>query len=640
MRPHDRPRLPAMPAIFRPGKRLRLALMAIAVVALTIPFMQEASAQFGIGGFGGGFGRMPGGGFGRMPGGGYGRMPGGSMRDPGLMGAPMRGPKGIGLRGVAPQGQVPKGTALRTPAGQVPGAQAAGARGAAEQGAGVHRSAAIRRAGLQGTGIRGGRRVPPRCRGPGCHRPGGPGVIVGVPPVLVPPDVGPPGPTGVVQDEGPPRRAGGSDGRGGVPPAGASATPPSSGGGRAISGVPPAGERRFVPDQVVGVMRAGLTDQQIDTFLRQNRLARTAGGEREIALIGARVFRFRITDGRPVRTAIAALERHPFVVSMQPEYLYRFAQVREAAGGNANPASAASTEQPPKRDPTIERLQYAVGKLNLAQAHRVVRGGEVLVAVIDSRVDSAHPELAGAVVREIDVLDDRDGKPHSHGTAMAGAIVAKARLMGVAPDARVIAVRAFSVTSAGTASGTSFALTHGLDRAVAEGARIVNLSFAGPADPLLARALKAARERGVVLIAAAGNAGPRAAPLHPAADPNVIAVTATDANDKVYKGANRGKHIAVAAPGVDILVPGPQEAYEMSTGTSVAAAHVSGVAALLMARNPALDPDGVRKVLTGSARGLGARDEYGAGLADAYNALLTVDPKVGEAIPLAGAPTQ
>jgi Subtilase family len=649
VRPHDRPRLPALPANSRLGKRLRAALVAIAAAALTIPSMQDASAQFGIGGFGGGFGRMPGGGFGRMPGGG--------MRDPGLMGAPMRGPmpKGVGLRGVGPQGQVPKGTVLRGTAGQVPGAQAVGARGAAQQGAGaqgramrgagmqgarVHGSAAVRRPGLQATGSRDGGRVPPRCRGPGCYRPGGPGVIVGVPPLVVPPDVGPTGPVGVVQDGGPPPRAGGSGGPGRVPPTGGSATPPSSGSGRAISGVPPAGERRFLPDQVVGVMRAGLTDQQIDTFLRQNRLARTAGGEQEIALIGARVYRFRITDRRPVRTVIAALERHPFVVSMQPEYLYRFAQAQEAVVGGANPASAARSEQPPARDPTIERLQYAVGKLNLAQAHRVVRGGEVLVAVIDSRVDSAHPELAGAVVREIDVLDDRDGKPHSHGTAMAGAIVAKARLMGVAPDARLIAVRAFSVTSGGTASGTSFALTHGLDRAVAEGARIVNLSFAGPPDPLLSRALKAARERGVVLIAAAGNAGPRAAPLHPAADPNVIAVTATDASDKVYRGANRGKHIAVAAPGVDILVPGPQEAYEMSTGTSIAAAHVSGVAALLMARNPALDPDGVRKVLTGSARGLGARDEYGAGLTDAYNALLTVDPKAGEAVPLAGAPTQ
>jgi hypothetical protein len=446
----------------------------------------------------------------------------------------------------------------------------------------------------------------------------------------------------VVEDDAPPpRRVGGGSHK---PPTGGKTAgrPPS---GRTASGVPPANERRFVPDQIVAVMRTDLTDRQMDTFLRQNRLARTVGGDQRIGLIDARVMRFRIVDGRAVRTVIAALERSPLVVSVQPEYLFAFAQTQEAsAGPDAARASApAASEEAPARDPTIERLQYAVGKLNLTRAHKVARGGEIVVAVIDSRIDGAHPELAGAVLREIDVLDDKDDKPHSHGTAMAGAIAAKARLMGVAPEARLIAVRAFSVNSAGAASGTSFALVRGLDRAVDEGARIVNLSFAGPADPLLSRALKAARDRGVVLIAAVGNAGPRAAPLYPAADPSVIAVTATDADDKVYKGANRGKHIAVAAPGVDILVPGPQGAYEMSTGTSVAAAHVSGVVALLMARNPALDPDGIRKILTGSARDLGARGpdaEYGAGLADAYSALLTLDPRPAQAVPLAGAPTQ
>jgi hypothetical protein len=513
---------------------------------------------------------------------------------------------------------MPGGGAMRGPGGGMPGA------------------------GPQGLNrVPGGGGMPPGCRGPGCGGPRGPGVIIGVPPLLVPPYA-----VQVVDDDEPPVRRSGS--RGKKPPTGGKTTqqPPA---GRTVSGMPPAGERRFVPDQIVVVLRAGLTEAQIDAFLRQHRLARTAGGDRQIALIGARVFRFRITDGRSVRTVIPPVQRDPRVLSLQPDYLYGFAQVQEAAAAAGSTDTAASApaaapkEEAASRDPEIERLQYVVGKLKLNQAHKVVRGGQVVVAVIDSRIDATHPELAGAVLREIDVLDDKDGKPHTHGTAMAGAIVAKARLMGVAPDAQLIAVRAFAVTSAGAAAGTSFALTQGLDRAVAEGARIVNLSFAGPADPLLSRALKAARDRGVVLIAAVGNAGPRAAPLHPAADPNVIAVTATDADDKIYKGANRGKHIAVAAPGVDILVPGPQGAYEMSTGTSVAAAHVSGVVALLMARNPALDPESVRKILTGSARDLGAKgrdDEYGAGLADAYNALLTVDPKAAEPVPLAGAPTR
>src|SRR6266511_1632151 len=120
------------------------------------------------------------------------------------------------------------------------------------------------------------------------------------------------------------------------------------------------------------------------------------------------------------------------------------------------------------------------------------------------------------------------------------------------------------------------------------------MSFAGPADPRLQDALLKANRKGIELIAAAGNAGPNSKPLFPAADPNVIAVTATDMDDSLFSGANRGKHIAVAAPGVDILAPAPDGAYQFTTGTSVAAAEVSGVAALLIERNPLLTPDCAR----------------------------------------------
>src|SRR4030095_13056558 len=93
-------------------------------------------------------------------------------------------------------------------------------------------------------------------------------------------------------------------------------------------------------------------------------------------------------------------------------------------------------------------------------------------------------------------------------------------------------------------------------------------------------------------------------PLYPAADRNVIAVTATDIEDRLYAGANRGNHIAVAAPGVDVLVPAPGGNFQFTTGTSVAAAHVSGVAALLIERNPKLTPSDVRRILTRTARSL------------------------------------
>jgi subtilisin family serine protease len=104
----------------------------------------------------------------------------------------------------------------------------------------------------------------------------------------------------------------------------------------------------------------------------------------------------------------------------------------------------------------------------------------------------------------------------------------------------------------------------------------------------------------------------------------VIAVTATDANDKIFTGANRGRYIAVAAPGVDILVPAPDDTYQLTTGTSVSSAEVSGIVALLLERNPSLTPEDIRKILTTSAKHPGAKerdDDFGSGLVDPSKAI-------------------
>src|SRR4029077_9000524 len=170
----------------------------------------------------------------------------------------------------------------------------------------------------------------------------------------------------------------------------------------------------------------------------------------------------------------------------------------------------------------------------------------------------------------------------------------------------------------------------GLDWASNQGVRIINMSFAGPKDPSLERALKAAYDKGIVLIAAAGNAGPKSPPLYPGADPNVIAVTATDADDKLFTGANRGKYISVSAPGVDILVPAPEGEYPITTGTSVEAAEVSGIVALLLEREPERAPAYIRRIRPLSAKRLspGDRDDnFGAGLIDPLQALQLADPR-------------
>src|ERR1700716_1498562 len=122
-----------------------------------------------------------------------------------------------------------------------------------------------------------------------------------------------------------------------------------------------------------------------------------------------------------------------------------------------------------------------------------------------------------------------------------------------------------------------------------------------------------------------------------------MAVSPTDAQDRLFAASNRGGHIAIAAPGVDIFLPAPNEKYQMTSGTSFSAAFVSGLAALMLERNPALNPGEVRAILVKTARDLGSpgRDDlFGAGEADAFAAVSAV--VAASAVPMAavpGAPT-
>src|SRR6185503_855645 len=110
----------------------------------------------------------------------------------------------------------------------------------------------------------------------------------------------------------------------------------------------------------------------------------------------------------------------------------------------------------------------------------------------------------------------------------------------------------------------------------------------------------------------------------------VIGVTATDENDQLYQGSVLGAQVAVAAPGVDVMVPAPADAYQLTTGTSVAAAHVSGVAALLLEKHPEADAQTILEVLTASATRLGNKrdDKLGWGLVDPLAALSELDNRV------------
>ena len=170
-------------------------------------------------------------------------------------------------------------------------------------------------------------------------------------------------------------------------------------------------------------------------------------------------------------------------------------------------------------------------------------------------------------------------------------------------------------------------LLKAIDWAVANKAKVLNLSFSGPRDPAVHQILQAAAQRGVVAVAAAGNGGPKAAPAYPAAYPEVIAVTALDERDRLYQHANRGSYIFVAAPGVDILAPVEQGKHSYLSGTSFAAAYVSGIVALLLERDPGLAPGSIAELISNGSHDLGPKgrdDQFGAGLVNALQSLQAV----------------
>ncbi|NVO13666.1 MAG: S8 family serine peptidase [Rhodoplanes sp.] len=448
---------------------------------------------------------------------------------------------------------------------------------------------------------------------------------------------------------------GGAGGRGGPGNPGAG-PPPGPGIDRSpseqqFSGVPPISETRFIPNEIVLQIPASVTRAQIEAIARM--LGVEIVSADPINITSRTVYRFKMKAGQDIRALIRTLEQNRIVSSAQPNYVYGLAQAAPApvptpaatdpaappAATGPEPAASGSSDLASDLAarttlPTGDPAQYVIQKLQLGAVHQRVRGANITVAVIDSEIDLRHPDLQGVLVERFDATGS-PSKPHTHGTGMAGAIASRFRLLGVAPGVRLLAVRAFSETNT-SAEATTAQVLKGLDWVLTKSPRIINMSFAGPRDLMTERVLEAASRQGIVLIAAAGNAGPKSPPLYPAADPNVIAVSATDNDDKPFAMANRGKHIAIAAPGVDVLVPSPDGAYQLTTGTSVAAAHVSGVAALLLEARPTLTPAEVRAILIKTAKPLGPGKDLqtGAGLIDPIRSLSSLGPATSAAPPV------
>jgi hypothetical protein len=239
----------------------------------------------------------------------------------------------------------------------------------------------------------------------------------------------------------------------------------------------------------------------------------------------------------------------------------------------------------------------------------------VRIGMIDSAVDMTHPSLDASSIKTRSFVPDGAVTPDFHGTAIASIIAGSgADYQGLAPSADLYAATVFEQDKERGEIASTVSLVRALDWLMSSGVDVVNISLAGPPNRLLEAALGRARERGVMILAAAGNGGPVAEPMYPAAYDSVVAVTAVDAGGQVFRLANRGDYLDLAAPGVSLLHAKAGGGYSASSGTSFAVPFAATAVARLRLLQPDSNP---MEVLYESAEDLGppGRDEiYGHGL--------------------------
>ncbi|MFN2329366.1 MAG: S8 family serine peptidase [Chromatocurvus sp.] len=193
------------------------------------------------------------------------------------------------------------------------------------------------------------------------------------------------------------------------------------------------------------------------------------------------------------------------------------------------------------------------------------------VGMIDSRVDTTHPALSKSRVQSRSFARDGMDTPVFHGTAIASIIAGNADdYLGLAPNAELFSASVFELDSDRGEIASTVSLIRALDWLMSSGVDVVNISLAGPPNRLLETALQRAAGQNVIIMAAAGNGGPVAKPMYPAAYSSVVAITAVDDRNQVFRLANRGEYLALAAPGVELRHALSGGGYGASSGTSFA----------------------------------------------------------------------
>lgn len=282
--------------------------------------------------------------------------------------------------------------------------------------------------------------------------------------------------------------------------------------------------------------------------------------------------------------------------------------------------------------------QWSLDKLGADIAWEFSTGESVTVAVIDSGIDHNHPDLVGRIVPGYNFIDDNADTTDlcGHGTHVAGIVAAATDnavgVAGLAPQALIMPVKVIGENCQGSYSR----LMQGIIYAVDQGARVISITSGGGFDhTALHDAIQYAREKGVLVAVSAGNRG-NAEPFYPGSYEESFTVAGTDSNDTQYTMSNYGQQIDIAAPGVNIYSTfwraDEGSSYAYMTGTSMAAPHVAGVAALVLALDPKLSLADLETLLITSAVDLGEEgwDEiFGWGRLNAWRAVAAVSPATG-----------
>jgi len=307
--------------------------------------------------------------------------------------------------------------------------------------------------------------------------------------------------------------------------------------------------------------------------------------------LGVHCVVYEIPDSRSVAEVLATLTKDPRVTLAQP--LQEFHTLTsETAPGTYN-------------DP-LYGLQTNLVALDIPAAHQRSQGAGIKVALIDTGVDSSHPDLHGRISGTRSFVTGNSPTPaaaasYRHGTAMAGLIAAvannKVGMVGIAPLARIEVFEACWQLKPNTDAGAcnTFTLAQALAAALEARIPLINLSIAGPADPLLAALVQSGLKRGVIFVGSAAGAGD-------SFPSNIEGVIGVANSDDLQHNADQNDHRAamLAAPATHVLSLRPAAQYDFESGTSVAAAEMTGVVALLLSANNRLTADSIVSMLKSS----------------------------------------